>query len=215
VSGERLQLRLDGAPITIPRNGLNLGNYNLITSADASGGLDIKLSDGTHVIITPNYWSSQGYWYLNVEVLNTPAREGTMAHILKPNWLPLAPDGSSFGPAPASIADRHVLLNQKFANAWRVKKKTSLFDYAPGTSTDTFTDREWPPVPGQPCQATGATRPPVRPMEPKRAQELCREIKDKTAFENCVFDVTATGEAGIAKSYLRSLQLKNAALNVP
>jgi hypothetical protein len=209
-SVEQLQLRIDSALVKLPENGMNLGNGNLITRADSSGGLDINLSDGTHVIITPNFWSSQGYWYLNVDVVNTPAREGTMGYIPVGNWLPLAPDGSSFGAAPASLTDRHVLLNRRFADAWRVTKATSLFDYAPGTSTDDFTDRDWPPKPGEPCKAVGATRPPVEPMNPEHARKLCSEIKDKAAFENCVFDLTATGDAGMVKAYQRSLQLRSA-----
>jgi hypothetical protein len=216
VKAERLQLRIDGALVNLPGNGINLGNGNLITRADSSGGLDINLSDGTHLVITPNFWVDQGYWYLNVDVVNTPAREGTMGHIPIGNWLPLAPEGSSFGPAPASLGARHVLLNNKFADAWRVTKTTSLFDYAPGTSTNTFTDRQWPSKPGQPCKAASRTGIPVEPMKPELARRLCRGIKDKAAFENCVFDLITTGDAGMAKAYMRSLKLKqNAGNGVP
>ncbi|HVS80397.1 MAG TPA: hypothetical protein VHE60_01525 [Pyrinomonadaceae bacterium] len=216
VSAEGLQLRLDGALVSLPSSGLNLGNGNLITRADSSGGLDINLSDGTHLIITPTFWTDQGYWYLDIDVLNTPAREGTMGHIPVANWLPLAPNGSSFGSAPASLADRHVLLNHKFADAWRVTKTTSLFDYAPGTSTDDFTNREYPPIPGESCRLAGAARPPVEPMKPELARRLCSAIKDKVVFENCVFDATVTGDAGVVKAYLRSLKLReNATIGVP
>jgi hypothetical protein len=204
---ERLQLRLDGRLITIPRNGLNLGNGNIVTKADSSGGLNINLSDGTHLIVTPNYWTSEGYWYLNVEVLSTPAREGTMGHIPAGSWLPLAPDGSPFGPAPNSLPARHILLNQKFADAWRVTPATSLFDYLSGTSTGTFTDRAWPPAPGQPCKDARTARQPVKPMGRDLAVKMCREIKDKAAYDNCVFDLTATGDAGMVKAYLRSIKL--------
>jgi hypothetical protein len=214
VGREGLLLRLDGALISLPASGLNLGNGNLITRADSSGGLDINLSDGTHLIITPNFWSSEGYWYLDVEILNTPAREGTMGHIPVANWLPLAPNGSSFGSAPASLSDRHVLLNQKFADAWRVTKTTSLFDYEPGTSTADFTNRDWPPKPGEICKLPGT--PPVEGMKVEVARRLCRLIKDKAVFENCVFDLTATGDPGIPKAYLRSLKLReNATVVVP
>ncbi len=216
VSAERLQLRIDGALVSLPANGINLGNGNSIARAASGGGLDILSEDGTHLIISPNFWTSQGYWYLNVEVLDTPAREGTMGHIPVSNWLPLAPDGSSFGPAPASLADRYVLLNKKFADAWRVTKSTSLFDYAPGTSTDDFTDRNWPPESGQPCKAAHATRRPPQPMNPELARRLCRVIKDKAVFANCVFDLTATGDAGQLKAYLRTLKLReNAAAAAP
>lgn len=216
IRAEQLQLRIDGELVAVPTRGINLGNGNLIASADSGGALDINLSDGTHVIITPSFWSSEGYWYLDVEVLNTPAREGTMGYIPVVNWLPLAPNGSSFGPAPASLADRHLLLNQKFADAWRVTKTTTLFDYAPGTSTADFTNRDWPPKPGEPCKLAGATRPPVEPMKVEVARRLCRDIKDKIVFENCVFDVTAMGDEGRAKAYLRTLKLReNATIGVP
>ncbi len=53
-------------------------------------------------------------------------------------------------------------------------------------------------------------------MKPETAKRLCREIKDKIVFENCVFDLTVTGEAGMAEAYLRSLRLKeNATVGVP
>lgn len=213
---EQLQLRLDDVPTTVPTSGLNLGNGNLITRADSSGGLDIKLSDGTHLIITPNFWTDQGYWYLNVEVLNTPAREGTMGYIPAGNWLPLAPNGSSFGAMPASLANRHILLNQIFANAWRVTNTTSLFDYAAGTSTADFTDLNWPPKPGEPCKASSGPVVRGEPVKPDVARRLCSQLKDKAAYENCVFDVITTRDPGVAKAYLRSLQLRqNAIIGVP
>jgi hypothetical protein len=212
---EQMELRIDGKSVTLTANGVNLGSGNRIARAAAGGGLDIRLDDGTHVIITPNFWTSEGYWYLNVEVLNTPAREGTMGHILGSDWLPLAPDGASFGPAPASLAARHFLLNRAFADAWRVTNATSLFNYAAGTSTASFTNRSWPPPPGSSCRAIrgnpwpgGKPRRPVEPMNPEEAQRLCRPIQDKTAHENCVFDLTAMGNAAMAEAYGLTLKLR-------
>lgn len=214
---EQMELRVDGNLVTLPASGsLNLGGGNKIATAATGGGIDVRVDDGTRVIITPNYWSSQGYWYLDVEVLNTPAREGTMGHILPANWLPRAPDGSSFGPAPVGLAARHTLLNVKFADAWRVTDATSLFDYAPGTSTSSFTNRNWPPPPGSACTSiVGAfpwpgveNRTPVRPMAREEAERLCRPIVDPTVRDNCVFDVTVTGNAAMANGYLTTLHLR-------
>jgi hypothetical protein len=211
-NAEGLELRIDGELVSLSEEGINLGNGNVIRRADSNGGLDIVSWDGTHVIVTSNYWASQSYWYLNIDVINTPAREGTMGYIPAGDWLPLAPDGSSFGPAPATLDDKHILLNEKFADAWRVTASTSLFDYAVGTSTDDFTDRKWPPKPGDPCTGGGTTSP-VEPMEPQLATDLCSAIKDQdeTAFANCVFDLTVTGEKGMVDAYLRSLQLREKA----
>jgi hypothetical protein len=211
-SREQLELRVDGELVILPPGGINLGDGNLITRADLEGGLNIIAADGTHVIVTPNFWASEGYWYLNVEVVNSPAREGTMGHILSRDWLPLAPNGSSFGAAPAALLDRHNLLNLRFADAWRVTNTNSLFDYASGTSTVDFTNRNWPPKPGDPCTLTGSPRPPVKPMKPELARELCSQIKDKRIFENCVFDLTVTGERGFVDAYLRSLKLREVAI---
>jgi lysyl endopeptidase len=209
---EKLELRVDGELVILPKGGLNLGNGNLITTADSEGAFNIIASDGTHVIVTPNFWASEGYWYLNIEVMNSPAREGTMGHILSRDWLPLAPNGSSFGPAPTNLLDKHNLLNMRFADAWRVTDKNSLFDYEAGTSTADFTNRNWPSKPGDPCTLSGSTRPPVKPMKPEAARELCSVIKDKKVFENCVFDVTTTGEAGFVRAYQRSLRLRESAI---
>jgi hypothetical protein len=219
-SAEQMQLRIDGRAVALAANGVDLGTGNRIVRA-ASGGLDIRLDDGTRVVITPNYWASQGYWYLNIEVLDSPAREGTMGHIMAPNWLPAGPNGASFGPAPASLSARHLILNRGFANAWRVTNATSLFDYAPGTSTATFTNRAWPPPSGASCTTLrGDPRPgrqprrPVAPMRPEIAERLCGPIEDRAAHDNCVFDLTATGNEAMAEDYLRTLRARQTAFPV-
>lgn len=169
-------------------------------------GIEIFFPDKTHLIATPNWWASQNTWYLNVDVVNTPGREGVMGAIPPGSWLPLLPNGTTMGPIPASLSQRHIDLNQKFANAWRVNNGTSLFDYPSGTSTATFTNRNWPPR-KPPCIIPGSRIPPAKPMNPQKAQELCRKIVDKNMKAECVFDVTVTGEAGFAKAYLTTQAL--------
>ena len=134
---------------------------------------------------------------------------GNNGAILPDNWLPLAPGGVSLGPAPTSLLDRHDLLNHTFADAWRVTNTTTLFDYSPGTTTDTFTDRAWPPPPGEPCVARLGTQRPAKGMALEIAQQLCRQIKeDQAVYENCVLDLQATGEVGFLKAYLQTLNLR-------
>lgn len=211
-----LVLRIDGKVTSLPTGGLDLGDGNHIAKAAAGGGIDVQAEEGTRVFITPNYWTSQGYWYLNIEVLHTPAREGTMGSIVGANWLPLAPDGTSFGSAPASLNARHVLLNETFADAWRVKSTTSLFDYASGTSTASFTNEKWPPPPGSGCTSIVGGFPwpgvryrePVRPLDPETARRLCSSIQDPDAFEECIFDVTVMGNGAMVNDYLLTLGLR-------
>lgn len=214
---DQMELRIDGRLVTLPTSGsLNLGGGNRIARAAAGGGIDVRAADGTRVIVTPNYWSSQGYWYLDVEVLDTPAREGTMGHIRSSEWLPRGPGSTSFGPAPAGLAARHALLNGTFANAWRVSSSTSLFDYAAGTSTASFTNVNWPPPPGSACTSISGgfpwpgveNRSPVKPMDPREAEKLCSSIADPAARANCVFDVTVTGNPAMANGYATTLFLR-------
>jgi hypothetical protein len=205
---DRMELRIDGKLVTLSASPINLGGGNIVALASSGGGLDITISDGTSFSVTPLFWSTEGYWYLDIAVHSTPAREGTMGPVLAGDWLPRAPNGASFGPIPASLLDRHVVLNQKFANAWRVKSTTTMFDYAVGTSTTDFTDTNWPPVSGQSCKTTLPSRPPLKQMQPELAKAACRGIKDKTLLANCLFDVTVMGDRGVAGGYLRADKVK-------
>ena len=192
-----LQLRVDGNLTTLSASGLNFGDGGRVAST-VGGGIEIDFPDGAVLIVTPGFWTSQGKWYLNVDVFRTGASEGIMGAVARGSWLPALPNGTSMGPMPASLRQRYVDLYQKFADAWRVTDKTSLFDYAPGTSTKTFTFFDWPKDP--PC--TIPDQKPAKPADPKLAQEACREVLDKNRNANCVFDVIVTGEPGFAKTYL-------------
>jgi len=206
---KRLELRVDGKRVN-PASGLNLGGGNVIRKSIAGGEIDIRLDDGTRVVVTPLFWASQGYWYLDVQVFNTPAREGVMGPVLAAEWLPRAPDGTSFGPKPVSLLDRHLILNHKFADAWRVNSSTSLFDYAAGTTTADFTDSNWPPESGKSCTSTTVSgpTPKVKRPRPDIARKACRGIKDKAIYANCIFDVSVMGDAIAAKGHRRADKLK-------
>ena len=200
---EEMQLRIDGRITALTAAPIPLGGGAYVALAAAGGGMHVVFSDGSDLVATPRFWASQGYWYIDIDVTNTPAREGIAGHVLAGDWLPRAPDGSSFGPMPGPLATRHVVLNQTFADAWRVTSSTSLFDYATGTSTATFTDRNWPTPPGQACRTSlPPVRPPLTTMQPQLAVQACRAVEDDTKHAHCVFDVTVTGDAEFARGYL-------------
>ncbi len=203
-----LQVRIDGKLVELGNQAINLGGGGRVTRAAAGGGIDIDFPDKTRMSATPGFWGApNNVWFINVDVFNTPGREGIMGAILPGNWLPLLPDGASMGAKPALISQRYNALYGKFADAWRVDDKSSLFDYTPGSSTKTFTDKAWPPE-KPPCIVPGSTIPPAAPMNPRRAEEVCGRITDKNIKAECVFDVTVTGNAGFAKTYLLNQQLK-------
>ena len=178
---ERMEIRIDGGLIAPDEPLIVLGPGTSVT-ATPDGGLEARSADGTRLKVTPLFWPAVGVWYLDVNVTDTPAREGVMGTVLPDDWLPAAPDGSSFGPIPAALLDRHAILNGKFADAWRITSATSLFDYAIGTDTTTFTDPNWPPEPGKSCvKSPISSWPPRERMEPELAQTACRRIEDPGA----------------------------------
>lgn len=214
---DRLDLRVDGEVTALGPGGLDLGNGGRISRTSAPGGIEIALAEKYAVQVTPGWWSSQSKWYLNVGVLPVsttsvggaaPGKASTVGGLGGPiaprSWLPALPDGSSMGPMPASLHDRYVALYGKFGDAWRVTDDTTLFDYAPGSSTSDFTLESWP---GEqpPCRL-----PEMRPVEPvslEVAREACARIRDQQLRADCVFDVRATGERGFADTYVQTESL--------
>ena len=210
--GRWLQFFLDGKPADFPPQGMDLGGHRA-TAFDANGetGLRVDYDDGTVFTATPAFWSSYNTWYMNVDVSHTGADEGIMGLIPEDSWLPRLRDGISVGPMPASLQDRYVTLYKTFADSWRVTDATSLFVYAPGTSTKTFTDLDWP-AERPPCdlkpefQVPGAKILPAIPIE--EAEMICRAVTMKDLHSNCVFDVATTGDETFAKGYLLAQELR-------
>ncbi len=216
--GERMEIRIDGNLVSLPAGGISLGGGSNIANAAAGGGIDVHSADGTHVLITPVHWTSQGYWYLNVDVLKTPAMEGILGYVPSGHWLPFGGDGTAFGPMPATIGARWTVLNHKYADTWRVTAATSLFDYAPGTSPATFASTAWPPKPGTACSAPPGVpsipspgRPPIQPLGKEVAARVCRPLtKDPVLYKACLFDAMVMGDTGVGDGYARTLAARAA-----
>jgi hypothetical protein len=208
---QRLDFYVDGKPANLPVNGIDVGGSR-VTAFAASGetGIRVDFEDGTVVLITPILWFAN-IWYLNVSVLNTSADEGVMGFIPKGSWLPRLRNGTDVGPMPASLHNRYVTLYKTFADSWRVTDKTSLFVYAPGTSTKTFTDLDWP-AEKLPCKLKPEFRIPgvklLQGMPVARAETICRVVSDQDLYNNCVFDVATTGDETFAKGYVFAQEIR-------
>jgi hypothetical protein len=203
-----LQLRIDGVLTTLGAHGLALGPGARVAAA-TGGALEVDFPDGRILLVTPQWWASQSKWYLNVDVSHlglfsdaTPASgRGIAGPIAAGSWLPTLPNGTSIGPMPPSLPARYDALYGTFADAWRVTDKDSLFDYAPGTSTATFTMRDWPKQ-NPPCVVPNEKQ--LEPATETVAQAACSRVRDDNRRADCVFDVRVTGDVGFAKSYLET-----------
>ncbi|MEQ1915694.1 MAG: Ig-like domain-containing protein, partial [Gallionella sp.] len=189
-------IRVDGVITTLPANGLALGIGGRLQSLP-NGAIQIDFPDQTTLVVTRGWWAPHAVWYLNLTVLHTPAYEGLMGARAAGSWLPRLSDGSALGVMPANLQDRYVELYERFADSWRVSEKTSLFDYAPETSTQTYTLAGWPRI-KPPYIARG---PVAKPVKSEVAQRACRVIKNKIIRGDCVFDVMVTGNTGFARTY--------------
>jgi hypothetical protein len=66
----------------------------------------------------------------------------------RPNYMAFSTFGNSSLQQASAFAEKEYLsfLAKDFAEDWRVTSQTTLFDYAPGTSTEYYTDRRFPMV---------------------------------------------------------------------
>lgn len=211
----RMQLRVDGEPVELTSGAIVLASGGRILATTA-GGIQIEYKGGTDVVITPGFWDSYQVWYLNIDVRRARATEGIMGAIAPQNWLPMLPDGTFLGPRPSSVSQRYQDLYGRFADAWRVTGSTSLFDYAPGTSTSTFTLASWPGEAPQSCtvppRAGFPNQPPAKAMPLDQAKGHCKAVVANDLRANCEQDVMITGDAGFAKTYVAAEKIQ---LNVP
>jgi hypothetical protein len=210
--GKLLQLYVDGKAASVPAQGLDLGDYR-VTTFDANGEMGVRVDgdDQTVVTLTPAFWNAHNIWYMNVSVSNTRADEGIMGIVPKDSWLPRLRKGLSLGPKPASLHDRYVSLYKTFADSWRVTAADSLFVYAAGTTTKTFTDPDWP-AEKPPCTLKPAFQVPgvqvFKGMPVETARGICNAVTMKDLHENCVFDVATTGDPIFAEGYLLAQELR-------
>jgi hypothetical protein len=198
-----LQLRVDGVLTTLGPLGLDLGDGGRIVGNGVPGGLEIDFPNGTHLVVTPGWWGGESKWYLNLNVSRTPAVEGLMGAVAD-SWLPRLPDGSSLGAKPLAAHDRFVDLYTLLGDAWRVNNGNTLFDYAPGTSTATFTYAGWPSE-TLPCVVP--EQRPIEPLDEDVAQGACRGLREEKRLTDCVFDVILTRDTRVAETYRQTERL--------
>jgi hypothetical protein len=204
-----LQLRVNRKLVTLTARGIDLragGSSDPKAELEgrivktAAGVYEFDDVFGTQLTVTPAYWAAQQTWYLSLNVYQTGASQGIWGRLADKSWLPALPDGTSLGPKPGPLSQRYDVLYGKFAEAWRVTDTTSLFDYAPGTNTATFTRKEWPRFEPKSCAIDGQR--PAQPAKPEVAAKVCSAITNKELKADCIFDVGVTGEIGFARTYM-------------
>jgi hypothetical protein len=161
---------------------------------DGAGGFRIELPDGTFV-----YVIAAGVRGLNAMVEPSQALLASASGLMAPGVgglsLPVLPDGR---PVEADAFDRdgyHRAFYETLAAGWRVTAETSLFDYEPGETTDTFT------IPGFPAPEKVLTLDDLTPEQRAAGEAACRHILATILRDQCIFDVAITGDPAFAQIY--------------
>jgi hypothetical protein len=194
--GDPLVVRANGRPVLLKRD-IRLPGGGTIKPL-RQGQIDVVWPDASAVRVIPT-----GDLSTDVIVSLAEARQGRVAGLLGNNDRASgdADDFTTRGGRrldPKAVKETgkraYNLLYRVFGESWRVTSKTSLFDYAPGQSTRTFTDRRFP--------ARIASPEALKARERRRAEAVCKRmlIQDPLVFRNCVLDVASTGFLSFAVS---------------
>jgi hypothetical protein len=208
-----LQLRLDGKLIEkLGPRGMVLSQGGRILPIASHGALKIEFADGADIVITPDFWHQHQVWFLNVDFRRVRATDGLIGSVGNGQWLPALADGSRMGLRPTDASRRYRDLYVTFADSWRVTAATSLFDYAAGATTHTYTFKEWPGENASTCRAPeipGAKwGEPLKPLSAEIARQHCRDVIEWQRRANCEADVMATGDPTFVDAYVRTEQIQ-------
>ncbi|HIK44263.1 MAG TPA: VWD domain-containing protein [Leptolyngbyaceae cyanobacterium M65_K2018_010] len=211
-------LWLDGRPLALPEGSLPLPGGGTLRRSGRH--YQIQWPTGESLQVAETSLAGTAFLTLTVEV---PRQAGAYQGLLgnlngNPNddlqvrggavippqdvYAPVARLVQGLIPAPVPLNQAQTAffqqLYRQFGESWRVAAADSLFDYAPGQTTETFTQRDFP---SQFPSLAG-----VAPAQIQAATRLCQEAGvDEWMLEGCVFDVAATGQPGFVQSAVEAL----------
>jgi von Willebrand factor type D domain/Effector protein len=193
VAGDRVQVTMGTQGLLLTVNGVaqstttpTLPHGGTITSGFASTGQTLTATwpDTSTATIT-----QIGPWGLRLNTKPAAVHAGHLKGLL--GNLGGNPADSVQTSAGGTIATPSFsTLYPGFANSWRVTGATSLFTYAPGTSTATYTDLSFPHAP--------ATLSQVPDLAQATSQCTAAGITDPTTLKDCELDVGLTGQSDFA-----------------
>jgi hypothetical protein len=197
LDGHRVELRDDRSALIDGTTVLSAVGDNLLTD---SGAAVVRRANDT-IVVWPDGNGSHSVlsWTTNAAggsmslALSETAKAGVAGLLGDANGDPYDDLRLRDGRRLRSDVDAQV-LHDLYADSWRVTPEESLFTYAAGQSTATFTDRSYP--------RDIITRGDFSEEEQLRAAQVCEEwgVQPGPTFSNCELDVMATGNWAFAAS---------------
>jgi len=199
VAGDRVSLDsrladpllINGEATDTPSEGIDLPNGGRV-EFNGSAFYSITWPDGS--VIDVPIWNYHPRW-LEVRASLADSRAGSIEGLLgdadgDPENDLIAADGTVLSIGDPSFDDVYGI----WGDSWRVSQVSSLFAYAPGESTATFADMEFPD--------DLITVDSLTEAERSRATRACREagVTHEALLDACVLDVAVTGAAEFAQA---------------
>jgi hypothetical protein len=185
---EQVSMTLDGVPL-IPGTSTDVGDASLIVEPE---GFAATLADGTQLYVF-------GLVGDGVNVVLAPSAgldesgRGLLARVpVGGMGVPALPNGTVMPPTEGESAYFEALYGP-FANAWRVTSQSSLFEYLPGESTDTFTVPDFP--------AEYITLTDLTPAQLDMGMSACEGVDSEVLREMCIFDAGVTNDDDFGTLY--------------
>ncbi|WP_052050848.1 VWD domain-containing protein [Leptolyngbya sp. KIOST-1] len=211
-------LWLDGTPLTLGNGPALLpGGGTVLRAGDRyqvlwPTGETLQVAQTTmggaaFLTLTPEVPRRAGAYYgllgnLNRDPSDDLQIRGGGAIPVQDTYAPVARLVQGLIPAPVPLSQVQTAffeqLYRQFGDSWRVSASESLFDYAPGQSTETFTQRNFP---SQFPSLLG-----VAPAQIQAATRQCQQAGvNEWMLEGCVFDVAATGQSDFVQSAVNAI----------
>lgn len=192
-------LRVDGVVDDYVQQTVGGGSVTRL-GTEVGTGFVVDLSDGTTVRIDQG-----GTYALNVTVRVAADRMGKLTGLLgnddgSASTDFVTPEGVSLGSSPST-----AILDVQYADAC-ITQARSLFDYLPGQSTATFTNRSFPASYVDATTIPGAAQ----------AQQRCAadDITDPHLLADCVVDASSIPDQTVLTTYAQAQVVQTVQYNV-
>lgn len=189
-ASDNLSVTVDGAVVSLDQP-VEVGGARITSDGYTS---EIRFADGTTL-----YAVGQQAYGVSLTLATSPTVTATGIGVMGPIPsggldVPALPDGTVL-PEAFGRDEYNDSLYRTFADAWRVTAATSLFDYAPGTSTETYTLRDFPVL------DEVITLDDLTPEQLAAGEAACRNIQFALLRQQCIYDVAVTGDPGFGDIY--------------
>jgi hypothetical protein len=182
-----VEIRVDGEPVTPRGGGVALaGGGSIAFAGGGASATRTEWSDGTALSVSTLAQDPGDAPLMRIRVEPAEQRRGRLSGLFG-TWNDDPSDDLTTRTGRVLVDPTPDEVHETWGESWRISEDESLFDYADGESTASFTDRSFP----------GEYRSvdDLDPAGAESARRACLDggVTDASLLENCTMDVAALG----------------------